>query len=251
MLVPGVIFSSGRVDITAGAGQTPDFINQGFGFMSDGSLAVDISAPSGDFYYKGFRMSSVGAVYGTVSTDPSDVYHEGIRRTTEGLLVMEVADPIAFSSGNPVTANFAFAVDEGGAPSTDFDGLVPTVIVDNAEDLTVELAAAAPGTIIGLEPGVYDNSLIQTPYESDTPGWQPAAGGTFANPIIIVGRHNPVLMADPLTDALRSELISGSGAYGGANSHPVFGSDGLDYIQWRQIVCDEANCTTRADNGPC
>lgn len=110
MLVPGVTFSSGRVDITAGAAQAPDHINQGFGFMVDGSLAVDTDAPTGDFYYKGFRMSAAGAVYGTTTRAAEDVYHEGIRRSTVGLLVYESAAAVAYSSRNPVTSNNAFAV---------------------------------------------------------------------------------------------------------------------------------------------
>ncbi len=110
MLVPGLVFTSGRVDITAGAAQTPDFINQGFGFMDDGSLAVDTDAVDGNDYYKGFRMSAAGAVYGTTSRNASDVYHEGIRRSTSGQLVYESAAATAYSSRNPVTSNNAFGV---------------------------------------------------------------------------------------------------------------------------------------------
>jgi hypothetical protein len=108
MLVPGVTFVSGRVDITAGAAQTPDFINQGFGFMNDGSLAVDTNAPSSGIYYKGFQMNSSGAVHGTTVRSAGDVYHEGIRRTTIGQLVYELAAATGYSSRNPVTSNDAF-----------------------------------------------------------------------------------------------------------------------------------------------
>lgn len=108
MLVPGVTFVSGRVDITAGAGQTPDYINQGFGFMNDGSLAVDTNAPAGTSYVKGFRMNASGAVYGTTSRNSDDVYHEGIRRATSGALVYELAAATNYSSRNPVTSNNAF-----------------------------------------------------------------------------------------------------------------------------------------------
>lgn len=108
MLVPGMTYVSGRVDITAGAGQTPDFINQGFGFMNDGSLAVDTNAAAGTNYVKGFRVASNGAVYGTTSRNASDVYEEGIRRATSGALVYELAAATGYSSGNPVTSNNAF-----------------------------------------------------------------------------------------------------------------------------------------------
>lgn len=110
MLVPGVIFSSGRVDITSGAAQTPDFINQGFGFMNDGTLAVDTNAPSGGAFYKGFAMSSSGAVFGTTARSGTDVFHEGIRRTTTGQLVFESAAATNYSSRNPTTSNDAFGV---------------------------------------------------------------------------------------------------------------------------------------------
>jgi hypothetical protein len=110
MLVPGVVFTSGRVDITAGAGQTPDFINQGFGFMNDGSLAVDTNAPADGAFYKGFHMSDSGAVFGTTTRGVTDVYHEGIRRSTGGQIVYESAAASAYSSRNPVTSNNAFGV---------------------------------------------------------------------------------------------------------------------------------------------
>lgn len=108
MLVPGLVYSSGRVDITAGAGQAPNFFNQGFGFMNDGSLAVDTNAPAGSVYVKGFRISASGAVYGTTSRNASDVYEEGIRRATSGAIVYEVAAATGYSSRNPVTSNNAF-----------------------------------------------------------------------------------------------------------------------------------------------
>lgn len=108
MLVPGMTYVSGRVDITAGAGQTPDFINQGFGFMNDGSLAVDTNAPSGTNYVKGFRTNANGAVYGTTSRNATDVYEEGVRRATTGALVYELAAATGYSSRNPVTSNNAF-----------------------------------------------------------------------------------------------------------------------------------------------
>lgn len=110
MLVPGVTFTSGRVDITTGAGQTPDYFNQGFGFMNDGSLAVDTDAPTGDNYTKGIRQSAAGAIYGTTTTDPSDVHLEGIRLTTGGQLVYESAAATSYSSRNPITAAGNFAV---------------------------------------------------------------------------------------------------------------------------------------------
>lgn len=66
MLAPGSkIASNGRVYVAVGSGIVPNFINQGFGFMSDGRLAIDTAAPSGNNYNQGFRISPAGAVYGT------------------------------------------------------------------------------------------------------------------------------------------------------------------------------------------
>lgn len=109
MLAPGATFSSGRVDITADAEQTPDYINQGFGFMDDGSLAVDTDTPDGSHWCGGFRMSAAGAVYGTTSATGSDVWVSGVRVSALGQLVYEAAAATAYQNGNPQTANGRFA----------------------------------------------------------------------------------------------------------------------------------------------
>lgn len=109
MLAPGAVFTSGRVDITAGAAQTPDFISQGVGRMNDGSLAVDTDAPADDYWINGVRLSAAGAVYGTTSTAGSDVWVSGIRVSSSGQLVYEAAAVTAFQNGNPQTANGRFA----------------------------------------------------------------------------------------------------------------------------------------------
>jgi hypothetical protein len=110
MLAPGSVFTSGRVDITAGAAQTPDFFFGGFGFMSDGSLAVDTGAVSGTRATKGIAQSAAGAIYGTTSRNASDVYLEGVRISISGQLVYESAAATGYSSRNPVTSNNAFGV---------------------------------------------------------------------------------------------------------------------------------------------
>lgn len=109
MFAPGSVFSSGRVDITASAGNVPSFLNQGVGFEADGSLCVDTDAPSGDNYKAGIRLSSAGAVYGTTSTAGSDVWVEGIRVSALGQLIYEAAAATAFQNGNPQTSNGRFA----------------------------------------------------------------------------------------------------------------------------------------------
>jgi leucyl aminopeptidase (aminopeptidase T) len=110
MLVPGMPFSSSRVDITAGAAQAPDFFNQGFGFMNDGTLAVDTNVPAGSNFTKGIRQSAAGAVYGTTTAAGTDLWLEGIRITTLGQIVYESAAATGFASGNPITSNGRFAV---------------------------------------------------------------------------------------------------------------------------------------------
>src|SRR5688572_22338253 len=110
MLVPGVIFVSNRIDIITGLNIVPDFINQGFGFMSGGELAVDTEVPSGDNYTKGFRLNANGAVFGALAPAAVDVYIEGIPITSSGQIIFEVDDPTSFSSRNPITAAGNLAV---------------------------------------------------------------------------------------------------------------------------------------------
>jgi hypothetical protein len=111
MLVPGVLFTAaGRVRITTSIGQVADFINQGFGFMNDGTLAVDAGPPAGEIYCKGFRLNASGAVYGTGAALATDVFQEGLRRGIGGDIAVESSDPVGFTSGNPITATPALSV---------------------------------------------------------------------------------------------------------------------------------------------
>ena len=109
MFVPGVLFSSGRVDITSGNGQAADFRGPGgFGFMNDGTLAVDTAAPSGSRFIKGFLVNSSGAVFGTTTPNASDTWIEGVRVSSAGAIVFEAAAATGYASGNPVTSNGRF-----------------------------------------------------------------------------------------------------------------------------------------------
>lgn len=105
MLAPGAVFTSGRLDITAGAGQVPDRIVQGIGRMNDGSIAVDTDAPTGSYYCGGFRVSAAGALYGTTSTNAADVWNQGVRVSSAGQVVYEAAAATAYQNGNPQTSN--------------------------------------------------------------------------------------------------------------------------------------------------
>lgn len=105
MIAPGMRFSAaGRVEATIGAAITPNFFNEGVGFMSNGDIAVDTDAPAGNVYRAGVRQSSAGAFYGTTSTAATDVYVGGMRISNLGQIVYEVADPTFFCNGNPFTA---------------------------------------------------------------------------------------------------------------------------------------------------
>lgn len=111
MLVPGMTFVSGRVFITAGAGQSPDFINEGIGFMNDGSVAVNTDAPGATVQFDGgIALSPAGAVYGTTSQNATDVWvNGGIRVSAAGQLVYESAAAVDYNNGNPLTAAGNFA----------------------------------------------------------------------------------------------------------------------------------------------
>lgn len=109
MLAPGMTITNGQVSVTAGAATEPDFFNQGVGFMSDGSLAINTDPPSGDIYRNGIRQSTAGAFYGTTSEDPSDEFVGGLRISAAGQLVYEAAAAASYINGNPLTANGRFA----------------------------------------------------------------------------------------------------------------------------------------------
>lgn len=103
-------FSSDRVTVTAGLGTVPAVISGGYGFMANGSLAIDTDVPAGNNYDAGIRMSAAGAVYGTITSDPSDVIVNGLRITQTGAVVYESAATTLVVNGNPLTANGRLAV---------------------------------------------------------------------------------------------------------------------------------------------
>lgn len=112
MLVPGLTFTSGRVEITAGAGIVPNFFNQGLGFMNDGSLAVDTDVPTGSVYRAGFRISPNGAIYGVdeAASTPSHSI-QGLLVEASGRLIYDSVMAIdVYTSGNPVDTDGVLAV---------------------------------------------------------------------------------------------------------------------------------------------
>lgn len=119
----------------------------------------------------------------------------------------------------------------------------------NAQDFPTVLANATAGAIIGMIPGTYTH-VASPAYRSNVPGWHPANSGTSGSPIIIVAKYPGAGLSTPLSNANRTELRAGSGAFNGSDSHPVFGANNRDYVRWIGMVIDEDNCVTKYDNGP-
>jgi hypothetical protein len=111
MLAPGATFNATQqVTVTAGAGTIPALINQGIGFMANGSIAIDTDAPAGARYDAGILVSPAGALYGTVTPNATDVVVNGLLVTQTGALVYEVAAAALVVNGNGITANGRLAV---------------------------------------------------------------------------------------------------------------------------------------------
>lgn len=108
-LVPGLTITNGRVDVTVAAGSDPDFFNQGVGFLSNGTLAIDSDAPTGSNYRAGIRQNANGAFFGTTSTAGTDIYVGGLRVSAAGQLVYAVAANQEFVNGNPIRTTGALA----------------------------------------------------------------------------------------------------------------------------------------------
>jgi len=107
--------SNSAIAITAtyrgtGGAPIPDFVKGGNGFLRDGNLALDTSAPTGSTFFKGILRTPAGAFYAKTGQLATDVFVEGIRVSALGQIVYEQANAVNFSSGNPVTAAGNFAV---------------------------------------------------------------------------------------------------------------------------------------------
>jgi hypothetical protein len=102
--------AAGRVNATIGSATAATSQGQGgFGFIG-ANLAIDTDAPAGNTFVKEIRLNASGAVYGTATPAVTDSWNEGIRISNLGQIVYESADPVSFTSGNPVTAAGNFAV---------------------------------------------------------------------------------------------------------------------------------------------
>ena len=111
MIVPGLTFGAGgRTAATISPGQVADFLNQGFGFMNNGNLALDTNAVSGSVGNSGFAQNASGAIFATVTPNATDGYIAGVRVSATGQLVIESADAATFANGNPISAAGNFSV---------------------------------------------------------------------------------------------------------------------------------------------
>lgn len=105
-LAPGCkVDASGRIVTTSGAGQVADFINQGIGFLNDGSVAVDTNAPAANpTFVNGIAVNASGALHGKTATLGTDVFLEGIRVSVLGQVCYGTTVPVSFQNGNGVVA---------------------------------------------------------------------------------------------------------------------------------------------------
>lgn len=105
-LAPGCKFDgSGRIVTTSGAAQVADFINQGIGFMNDGSVAVDTNAPAATpTFINGIAVNGSGALHGKTGSLGTDVFLEGVRVSILGQVVYGTTVAVAFNNGNGTVA---------------------------------------------------------------------------------------------------------------------------------------------------
>lgn len=126
-------------------------------------------------------------------------------------LVLRVSDGALFAD-----RTFSMTVDVVQPPSGAYGGYTPTVIVTNTSELLAALAAATPGAIIGVDPGLYTGAN-----SNRTSGvFRSGAEGTAAQKITIVARY--AAAASTTTPAMRTELRNTSAigsVLGGSRSY--------------------------------
>lgn len=144
---------------------------------------------------------------------------------------------ILTANNSPVTV--------GGGVSL-YAGYTPTVVVTSASELASALSAAAAGTVIGVDPGVYTGSNTNSKL---TPAWRCDVSGSSGSPIVIVAKYPAAHLASPGSDPNRSELRSGGTA--GTNAGcPAFGVYSQSHQRWIGFYVDENASGTHSDTGP-
>lgn len=149
--------------------------------------------------------------------------------------------------------------DPGETPSwlKDYNGRTPTLYAcnsdtgdgsgsseENSMDMTTALQVAQAGDIVGLCPGVIEKVRVGE-NTALTPAMNPDNSGTAENPIIFVGKRNPIL--DPSN---RTELRNGETVTSQGNARPTIGVDSRNYIWWENFYVDVANSAVHSGTGP-
>lgn len=212
MLAPGMTITGAQIVTTASAGQVPDYLSQGIGFMNDGSLALDTDTPDGSTYRAGIRQNADGAFYVTTDTDGSDVWIGGLRVSALGQLVAAEDTATIYVNGNPLASTGALAVsDATGAPPGDpywadvgflfhFDGTNggTTFVDEKGNTVGVQAAGATTSTtdpkfgtakmLLGGTSGVNIRGAgVAANYPSDIPSSTPFTIEGWLNPSVLPG----------------------------------------------------------------
>lgn len=94
-----------QIQTTQGAGQVPDFISGGVGFMNTGRLALDSNAPAANANFdQGIAQNVSGAYHFTVTPNASDGWIAGVRVSALGQLVIQTVAVANYSNGQGITA---------------------------------------------------------------------------------------------------------------------------------------------------
>jgi len=130
--------TSGQIYTTCTAGQTANFYNQGFGFLTNGSLALDTDVPAGNYYNAGIRQSAGGAIYITTTLAGTDVWVGGLRVSTLGQLVCSESASTNYVNGNPLTATGALSCTDATSAPTDpfFSSVTALLHMDGLQGAT-------------------------------------------------------------------------------------------------------------------
>jgi hypothetical protein len=238
LIVPGESFTDGRLNITASNGQAPDYLSQGFGFMDDGSLAVDTDTPAGSIWNKGFRLNATGAVYGTTSTAGSDVWIGGLRVSTAGAVVYEDAAAVGAVNGDPYTSNARLSVNPSAGAGFD--------LVAGEREPLAGYYGADPTNIIGagafgsFDPGTIPAGYTLVAMYAFSAGANPAAQTSFTFQLSDAGGDAP-------SDAFESlAFVGDSGAVllERSSADDPNGADGGTFREWTWSVASATYITT-------
>lgn len=140
----------------------------------------------------------------------------------------------------------------GGGGGSDYDGHVPSVVVDNEVDFQTEIAAPLAGTIVGCDSGV----LIDTPSgTANDPIFKIGGSGSSGSPIIVVAKRMAVYNQG--APATLTELRSDDPFTGSADpldplwngNSAVIGTHQQDWVTIKGFQFDLSVAPPRPSNG--